>query len=324
MVRFLFCFGNSHDQLLLSRSLFCHICHLYAIPHFQRTRHWEQKYLSLRSVCSIYTILCYNCSWCNKACHCKWNLHPSYQNFSSHNYNGQDQRTTTPLVGLYLYLATWATIGLCDVVSQAVLVCVNSLLFTFYSPQFSKIYRCWLIWGRNIRVIIIPSILAFACLGQSIVYHALSSIWLQATVTATWLAADSSFYIIKLTATIAFLHVNKWGEILTLTGLAISLTVNAVVTGLIVIRIVKVYLGVRSTSEDRNLGTGGGNGKLKSIIFIIIESGMAMFSIQLVRVVLTILRLDARYFVVGINQMFNVIIQSVISFFHLTEIIHRD
>ena len=44
------------------------------------------------------------------------------------------------------------------------------------SSQFSKIYRCWVIWGRKIRLIIIPSILAFVFLGQSIVYHALLAI----------------------------------------------------------------------------------------------------------------------------------------------------
>ena len=107
------------------------------------------------------------------------------------------------------------------------------------------------------------------------------------------------------------------GNILFPTSLAISLTVNAVVTGLTVLRIVKVYWKARPTSEDRDLGVGGGNGKLRSIIFIIIESGMAMFSIQLVQVVLTCLSLDAEYFVYGITQMFNVIIQSVIFIIHL-------
>ena len=92
---------------------------------------------------------------------------------------------------------------------------------------------------------------------------------------------------------------------------------NAVVTGLIVIRIVKVYLGVRSTSEDRNLDAGGGNGKLRSIIFIIIESGMAMFTIQLIRLVSNILNLDAQFYIIGINQMLFVIIQSVILFYTL-------
>ena len=85
-----------------------------------------------------------------------------------------------------------------------------------------------------------------------------------------------------------------------------------------------MYWEVRSTSEYRYLGVGGANGKIRSIIFIIIESGMAMFSIQLVRVVLNALELDVMYLVVGISQMFNVIIQSVIFFIHLTEMISRD
>ena len=132
-------------------------------------------------------------------------------------------------------------------------------------------------------------------------------------------------YIVKpATITAGPLGVDNWGGTLTTTSLAISLTVNAVVTGLIVLRIVKVYWEVRPTSEDRNLGVGGGNGRLRSIIFTIIESGMAMFSIQLIRVVLYILQLDTTYLVVGINKMFFVIIQSVISIFHFTEIICRD
>ena len=113
------------------------------------------------------------------------------------------------------------------------------------------------------------------------------------------------------------LGITEWGEKLTRTSLAMSLTVNAVVTGLIVLRIVKVYLEVQSTSKDQDLGAGRGDGKLRSVIFIIIESGMAMFSIQLVRVVLNTLDYDAANFVIGINQMFNVIIHSVISFFTL-------
>ena len=132
---------------------------------------------------------------------------------------------------------------------------------------------------------------------------------------------NGSFYIFKSPTGMAELNGTNWEEILTLICLAISLTVNAVVTGLIVLRIVKVYLGVRSTSEDRDLGAGGGNGKLRSIIFIIIESGMGMFTIQLVRVVLSILELDAMNFAIGINQMFNVIIESVVSIFHFTEVI---
>ena len=92
------------------------------------------------------------------------------------------------------------------------------------------------------------------------------------------------------------------------------MAVNALVTGLIVFRILKVYL-VRATSIERTLGSSGGISRhVRNIVFVIIESGMALFAIQLVRVLFLILPsvlLEAYNFVVIINQMFNVIILSV-------------
>ena len=41
----------------------------------------------------------------------------------------------------------------------------------FHSPKSLKIYRCWIVWGQNIRIVIIPSFLAIAYLGQSIDLH---------------------------------------------------------------------------------------------------------------------------------------------------------
>jgi len=55
-----------------------------------------------------------------------------------------------------------------------------------------------------------------------------------------------------------------------------------------------------------------------------IESGMAVFAIQLIRVVLTILNVDALKLIVGVDEMFNVIIRSVISIFYFTEMIFRE
>ena len=70
----------------------------------------------------------------------------------------------------------------------------------------------------------------------------------------------------------------------------------------------------------------GAEAKVWSFIFImIIESGMVSFAIQLIRIVLTVLELDAFKIIVGINEMFNVIIRSVISTFHRSaEIISRE
>ena len=105
------------------------------------------------------------------------------------------------------------------------------------------------------------------------------------------------------------------------------MAVNTLVTGLIVFKILEVFLEVKAAviSVERSLGSTGGT-KLRHVIFIIIESGMALFAIQLVRVVLSILTgqgvqmlpddfLNSLYLVIGIHQMFNVIIRSIHFYF---------
>jgi hypothetical protein len=93
---------------------------------------------------------------------------------------------------------------------------------------------------------------------------------------------------------------------LIITSFALSMAVNAMMTTLIVFKILKVFLEVKSTS---------GGTRLRPVIFIIIESGMALFAIQLIRVVLSCLHFTptqstclAFNLTIGINQMFNVII----------------
>ena len=102
------------------------------------------------------------------------------------------------------------------------------------------------------------------------------------------------------------------------------MVVNALVTSLIVFKILKVFLEVKPTSVELTLGSlsSTGNPKLQHIIFIIIESGMALFVIQLVRVVISSLNqilegpatlglIFAMEMVINIHQMLNVIIRSV-------------
>ena len=128
-------------------------------------------------------------------------------------------------------------------------------------------------------------------------------------VSAIWLAVIGSFVAQQSSPDVV-----RWGYTLTLTSLAVSLTVNAAVTGIIMLRILKVYWQIRS-SCDQTSGSGVHNPGLRSIIFVIIESGMVLFAIQLVRIVLYILQLGAYEIIVGINEMFNVIIRSVIFYF---------
>ena len=114
-----------------------------------------------------------------------------------------------------------------------------------------------------------------------------------------------------------------WSYVLFLTGLATSMAVNTLMTGMIVFRILKTT-GVMPTSVERTLGSTGGN-KFRHIMFIIIESGMALFAIQLVRVVLASILpaqgeqglyfIGAYDIVIGINQMLNVNIIIYIHFY---------
>ena len=113
-----------------------------------------------------------------------------------------------------------------------------------------------------------------------------------------------------------------WSNILTVTGLTLSMTMNALVTGLIVFRIFRVYREVKDCNgDDRILGGTGGSTLLRRIIFILIESGMALFSIQLARLLVSIVILftdpnvphPAFLLIIGIHEMLNVIIRSVIA-----------
>ena len=108
-----------------------------------------------------------------------------------------------------------------------------------------------------------------------------------------------------------------WGNILALTSLTASMTVNALVTGLIVFKIFQVFREVEvntaSTGESSGFITGR---KLRSIIFIIIESGMALFAIQVAGLVFTVLastdvEADSENLIICIHEMLNVIASSV-------------
>ena len=135
-----------------------------------------------------------------------------------------------------------------------------------------------------------------------------------------WIAAVCPQYIVQGT-----LYTTAWSIILTLASLAASMTVNALVMGLIVFKIFKVFREVKdvTTSNEKSLGVTGVS-KLRSIIFIIIESGMALFVIQLVRLVIaateqgTDAEEDIYTLIVGIHEMLNVVNHSLLLYILLT------
>jgi hypothetical protein len=119
-----------------------------------------------------------------------------------------------------------------------------------------------------------------------------------------WIASACPAFVVQDTV-----YTTPWSYVLGLTSLAASMTVNALVTGLIVFRIFKVFREVKDVTGGR---------KLRSIIFII-ESGMALFAIQLARVVIaatgerTNAEQDICPLIVCIHEMLNVVISLVYS-----------
>ena len=118
-----------------------------------------------------------------------------------------------------------------------------------------------------------------------------------------------------------------WSNALSLATTIASMTVNALATGLIVFKIFKVSCQVKdiTTSGEKYLAVTGGR-KLHSIIFIIIESGMALFAIQLARVVLAAIWLNGNSeievpysLIVPIHEMLNVITSLVIAILCITD-----
>ena len=171
-------------------------------------------------------------------------------------------------------------------------------------------------WSHNIWVVIVPSFLAITYLGQSINLHLIS---LEADFNlsplGTWLATAGSSIFVQ-----GQIDQANWGEVMIIISFATTITVNAMVTGLIVFKILRAFLEYKPPTVEQTLGSVSSveDTKLRHVIFVIIESGMALFAIQLLRFVLFEQPEDSELatiiyiLIIGINQMLNVIIR----FFH--------
>ena len=71
-----------------------------------------------------------------------------------------------------LVIVEGTVFGCCDFIAQCVLVRINHCTYhPFYSPKSSKIYRCWIVYGQNICVVVIPLFLAIASISQSLAIY---------------------------------------------------------------------------------------------------------------------------------------------------------
>jgi len=136
-------------------------------------------------------------------------------------------------------------------------IAFNALYTTIdFISQLILLYRCWILW-RQLLVMVIPCI---SSLGNLVV--ALTCLGFQ------------------IQATVKNLPIPDWYISLLPTIFPISLGVNALVTTLIVYRIITLYNNVQATTRSLSLH-GNGQRDFYPLISILIESGLITFVAQL-------------------------------------------
>ena len=163
----------------VNRYLFCHFHHVHTVPFIGKTLRYEENYPLLRHLCSIYPIFCYHDSWL-----CGCGDSPSKKTISQKSAAllslclcvcvqnlGTDPSQDKVRMIYNTQLIGFLVVGCCDFIAQSILVRTADpyyLSSTFYWPKKKKkIYRCWIVWGHNTRVVILPIILVVAFLGPS-------------------------------------------------------------------------------------------------------------------------------------------------------------
>jgi len=126
-----------------------------------------------------------------------------------------------------------------------------------FISQLILLYRCWIMW-RQPLVMVIPCLISLAFLVT-----ALTTLSFQIKDVAD----DLPFPDWYLSAVTAFFF--------------LSLAVNALVTGLIVYRIITVYNDIRGFNTSNFQSSAHGHRDLYPLISILIESGLITFVAQL-------------------------------------------
>ena len=166
-------------------------------------------------------------------------------------------------------------------------------------PFSIKIYRCWIMW-RQRWVMVVPILLTLAFLGASL--HNLN--WdfqanVHLVVSVTTLAnfpsinADPSPAVIELYFS------------LVLSIFSLSLSENALVTGLLIFKILTVYRDIQGLESRVGYANGPGRDMLR-IISILIESSVITFMAQLVQTLMFKFDNDAYRIIGGLVAQINV------------------
>ena len=163
-----------------TRNLFRCIFYIFAICIERVQDSYNYSLCSLSPLCSIH---CHRCHWFTRGHN--WS---KLKFFFFISYADTYHYTTT---GGSTSIWNWLTV---NVISHFDCPNDSSWLLWLHRPMYigmhkplkpiicfihlawksSKIYRCWIVWGKNIWVVIVPSFLAITYMGQSIYLHLIS------------------------------------------------------------------------------------------------------------------------------------------------------
>jgi hypothetical protein len=185
-----------------------------------------------------------------------------------------------------------------------------------------KLYRCWIMW-RHPLVMVIPCTLSLAFLGANLQKLTDFQTNFVSVIALTTLS-------LQIQETVDNLPTPDWYLSIVSGFFFISLGVNALVTVLIVYRIITVYNDIRGFKSNVQATTAQGNGQrnLYPLISILIESGLITFVAQLAQSVMYKYANDAFPLVGGCVVMLYVRVSCpsrlLICYFNVIYLLHRE
>ncbi|KAF8808529.1 hypothetical protein BYT27DRAFT_7337756 [Phlegmacium glaucopus] len=165
----------------------------------------------------------------------------------------------------------------------------TTAIFSFidFIAQGVLIYRCWVVWNRQVLVIVVPFVLSIISL-------------------ATSLTLVGELVIIGKTK--QFSDTPAWFTPVGTLSFSLSLAVNAIFTSLLVFKIIKASLAFRRSCVRNPRGKND----FLPLISMLIESGVVLFVVQLLWVVFFSLDSNAFYLLSGPVPMIYGIVPTMI------------
>ncbi|KAF8808527.1 hypothetical protein BYT27DRAFT_7188840 [Phlegmacium glaucopus] len=160
-------------------------------------------------------------------------------------------------------------------------------IFIDFIAQGVLTYRCWVVWNRQVLVIVVPFILSIISL-------------------ATSLTLIGKLVIIGKTK--QFSNPPAWFSPFGTLSFSLSLAVNAIFTGLLVFKIIKASLAFRRSC----IRNPRGKKDLLPLICMLIESGIVLFVVESLWVLLFSLDSNAFYLLSGLVPMIYGIVPTMI------------